>query len=584
MAEWISTSDAVTAVVRYARVQRLVVLAGSAVSYAPPTNLPSATAIKNSLLRSLLRNIPLRDAPTRGLTQVRQRLADLPFESFMDRLSLVLTDRLIRSFEYMTERQPNRNHVLLSILLRHCYRQTLLTTNFDTMIEKAVGVADTLIHSADFSRWSERHGRSKSRPTVAKLHGCASRCKTIAATLARVARPLEQSKDTFIQELSRRSLLLIIGYSGSDPDIMDALTRLRPRQIVWLTHPKRSGVAPSVYELSKSHYLTLAACDLTRFLDSVRRAMRLPSPISSGHKPNARRDPSSTFWDSTKPYQRMWCWALLTHQVGAFALAEQAFAWLSRHTPRGKLLSTRKASLYSRRGDTAYRWRRFPEAQVFWRRQVKYARACDHVIFAVDALANLGALHYQMGTLVQAEKFLHDAQQLLSKVQHGKWVDNRLEIEGNINQNLGLVYLAQGKRSAARRLFRRAEVLFRRRGRVTMASMAKIELIGYDRTIRAERLMAQVRIVERFGGPEQSAVAFSRAGRILFEHGACHDAIPLLRNAFFLAEQVGDWTTASRSLSSLFDASAGRMAGIAEVCRLARNSKYQRTSGGRGES
>jgi tetratricopeptide (TPR) repeat protein len=177
--------------------------------------------------------------------------AKLPFEAFVQ--SLGEYSRLDRLFEIFALGIPNANHLLLAKLVIAHTLETIVTTNFDQLIERSLGSENhdvqTLSQAADFGKVSRKWFRRES--FLIKIHGGVEAPSEMAITLRQVAsQTLLPSRKRVIDYLFRRgrhSTVLVLGYSASDvfdlcPQI-EAVTNPRKR-IIFVQHSDGSCLEP----------------------------------------------------------------------------------------------------------------------------------------------------------------------------------------------------------------------------------------------------------------------------------------------------------------------------------------------------
>jgi tetratricopeptide (TPR) repeat protein len=175
----------------------------------------------------------------------------LPFEAFMETLrDNSRIDRLFEVYDaeaYKPHIEPNTNHTMLARLVATGKVRTIVTTNFDQLIEKALehqgkqaGLDyDVIYRDEDF----ERIDWAQDRIRLIKIHGSIDDKQAIAITLSQVARQeLSVAKADIIRRVfghGDHRAVLILGYSCSDvfdlsPQI-EALTE-SPKQVCLVQH------------------------------------------------------------------------------------------------------------------------------------------------------------------------------------------------------------------------------------------------------------------------------------------------------------------------------------------------------------
>lgn len=166
-----------------------------------------------------------RALETTGATRKEIRVmmrSGLPFEAFVEMLGRYTpVDDLLRLFDLG---EPNTNHLLLAKLIRRGNLKTVVTTNFDRLIEKACAQEGLQIgrdvamsrNDAEF----ERIDWKSDTPRLIKIHGSAEDREGMAVTLSRVAaRALSEPSRAAVQRMfvdGPHRVVLVFGYSCSD--------------------------------------------------------------------------------------------------------------------------------------------------------------------------------------------------------------------------------------------------------------------------------------------------------------------------------------------------------------------------------
>lgn len=115
--------------------------------------------------------------------------SSLPFESFIETIKEETDiDDILEIFKYG---KPNTNHLLIAQLAVSGYVSTILTTNFDTLIEDAL-IEKNLVNNRHFKVFSneEEFGEidwNIKRINVIKIHGCITDKEMMAITMELVA-------------------------------------------------------------------------------------------------------------------------------------------------------------------------------------------------------------------------------------------------------------------------------------------------------------------------------------------------------------------------------------------------------------
>ena len=216
---------------------RFAVFAGAGLSFG--AGIPLANAFQ----RFVIGRLEFSEAATEEFLRVR-----LPFEAIFEvLLSVSDWDSLLPVF---AGRQPARNHTLLAKLCGSGHLDTIVTTNFDALIEDAFDaegfpfrlyVSEEALSKIDWDAGINR---------VIKLHGTVRDPSGLALTIRRVAaRHLTASRGKVIREFlspTRIEPCLVFGYSASDRfDISPAVRNITgPRRPVIYLHHDPTAVTP----------------------------------------------------------------------------------------------------------------------------------------------------------------------------------------------------------------------------------------------------------------------------------------------------------------------------------------------------
>ena len=224
----------------------LTFLIGAGISMEPPSYVASAQEIVKTIIDSC----------------VKKNISDKLLDSFSLRYDLLIQKfrdyfdpnlKILRYFKQ--DRIPNLIHLYLAEMIKK--HNIVMTTNFDELIEKALGYDDNLfriiITENDFRNYSNPfNNQNKDLNLLYKLHGDLKNpvtgedtSRTIISTLDtyRVGGmnkilPIESYKIPFFKRACNNRTLIILGYSGSDDfDIVPTLLQMEQiKRIIWVSH------------------------------------------------------------------------------------------------------------------------------------------------------------------------------------------------------------------------------------------------------------------------------------------------------------------------------------------------------------
>lgn len=239
-------------------------LLGAGLSMKPPSRLPSGMQLKDLVVTLALERLGDREL-------VAELLDHSAFKAVQPEILFADIYTIAGKFVFAAIRHeitgalPNASHYALSQIVK-AREATFYTTNFDDLLE-AAGIDPA---------------------KVKHLHGSIDEPGSIGALISDVTRP------ALIKEPhSNRRLLIVAGYSGSDPDVLRFLRRSPYRAIIWLLRPggdeavearvSRADLPMSVhYCLTDMHGFIDALASVRNDAHGARRKPRAYRPAPPG--------------------------------------------------------------------------------------------------------------------------------------------------------------------------------------------------------------------------------------------------------------------------------------------------------------
>ena len=250
--------------VEAAQSHRLVIFAGAGVSAAAPACLPSWWDLDHAVVNALATvssEVVGADPATSLASRIKARQEEgrLPPEWLAETIVGRLGDSYFQVLRCLEGAAANVNHQWMAELARSGAISAIVTTNFDTLIERAFDEAGVplrvCVDPSDFEEFTTElaSGDRSVDSSVAvcsllKLHGTATRPTTCVDTLAQRKRGLPGAVVRAVDVVHRQGPMLFMGFSGADFDADPNYLGFRQRAldpelpgIVWLAQP---GVAP----------------------------------------------------------------------------------------------------------------------------------------------------------------------------------------------------------------------------------------------------------------------------------------------------------------------------------------------------
>ncbi|MFX1536432.1 MAG: tetratricopeptide repeat protein, partial [Promethearchaeota archaeon] len=268
--------------------ESLTFLVGAGISIEPPSNLMSAWQI----MEAIVRFGAIEEAVPKIL-----KIRDLRFEYLIQQFRDGYDNQLKFMEYYERSTQPNLIHQFLAQMIQA--GQYVMTTNFDTLIERAVGLDNdnlrVIITRKDFEQYSDPQSTSeKGLLPVYKLHGSLKNPKTdedtsesVITTIDALGKhkegeifAIETFKRDFFARVCQGRTLVVMGYSGGDDfDIVPTLLQMQGlKQVIWIAHSKE-GSKVEIYRLApKFGLIPDEIANLSRE-DKVLYDMRILDPV-----------------------------------------------------------------------------------------------------------------------------------------------------------------------------------------------------------------------------------------------------------------------------------------------------------------
>ncbi|MFX1255022.1 MAG: tetratricopeptide repeat protein [Promethearchaeota archaeon] len=263
--------------------QFLTFLVGAGISIEPPSGLMPAWQI----MEAILRFGAVEEAVPKLLG-----IKDLRFEYLIE-LFRNYYDNELKFLKYFDEAtQPNIIHQFLAHQI--LAGQLVMTTNFDSLIERAIGLDDpalrVVITRKDFEQFGDpQKNLNKGLLAVYKLHGSLTNAKTGEDTRESVIITLDalgthKEGELFSVETFKRNLfmkvgqgrtIVVMGYSGGDDfDIIPTLFQMKGlKRVIWMAHIDQPGSDVKCYRLRPREMLRMNEINELSREDEILRTM-----------------------------------------------------------------------------------------------------------------------------------------------------------------------------------------------------------------------------------------------------------------------------------------------------------------------
>lgn len=222
----------------------MVILVGAGISKDNPSNLPSWWEFNMLLLKSI-NLLAACEIPDNKLPLNEENLEQyIPVVAVSDFLMRgAMGEAYFPLLKLLDGSRPNNNHYALAQMAKTGKINTILTTNFDTLLEQAFKKLEVpfrvVLSDEDF-----RNYQPDNFCAILKLHGSITSESSLIDTVTQKLKGLSESKRQCIAQLLQNEQLCVMGFSGDDfrfgEDYIPIQQALQYQSITWIKHPGSS--------------------------------------------------------------------------------------------------------------------------------------------------------------------------------------------------------------------------------------------------------------------------------------------------------------------------------------------------------
>lgn len=382
--------------------KKLSIFCGAGISY--NSGLPLA----QGLLKNILSAIDVNENDSATLLN-----SNLPFEAFIQ--TLADESNVDDILDIFSNGKPNTNHELIAELITKGFVNTILTTNFDLLIENAL-VSRGFENGNQFEvyKTEEDFGNLKwdtQKVKIIKIHGCVTNKEEMAITLEAVAsKRISQNKSEIINSFFSNKInpfICVLGYSCSD--IFDITPQIELIE-------KESS---EVYLIDHSNNVSQFTIE-----DIALRKTKNPFQNFKGVRIQINAD---TFikkvWETilTTPY---------LYKSSSFMWKENTAKWLTKSIEYSIGIKNHIAGrLFYDIGEYEYSVKR-------WEQGIAIAQNEGNQLFFYSQLGNLGMAFNALGKYKEAKKCLQESVNACNDIGNLQGEVAQLQALGNVHRNL----------------------------------------------------------------------------------------------------------------------------------------------------
>lgn len=498
------------------------------------------------------------------------KASNLPFEGFMETLlGHINISEILDIFE---DGKPNTNHIWIAKLAKNGYVKTILTTNFDLLIEKALE-QEGLKRDKDFKVYFSEDDFSKihsnnidDKIRVFKIHGSIEDRNSVRTTLKAVANKLLSDKrmalirHLFLEE--NHKSIFVIGYSCSDEfDITPQIQSIEGsrKEITFIDHVNSSieKIEKLGIKKGKNPFKHLSGvrikCNTDRFIEKYWNLMEreLKEEYAFVNSATAWKKHidiwSKHLQGENRPFKYL-CIGAIFDRVSNVNKAIQYYRKALRiavNRSDEKL----KAKCHACMGDSCDRLGAFDRALEYHRKSLRIVRKLKDKQGEIRCYSGMGNVYHGLGDFNKSINYHEEALRIATAIDNSQEVSKCYSNLGNAYQNLGNF-------SKAIENLRRALEIAEFIGDKMMESMCCTNLGSvyfyskeflksieyYSRSLRIKKLIGDV------GGEAQCLTGLGIAYRNL---GETSKAIDYHRKSLLIAIKVGEKVLESRCYTNL---------------------------------
>ena len=485
----------------------------------PPSSLPSGFELKRLVMRGICDEPALTKywARMRGLVRFRAIVPEIVFQ----RVYECLDERFDPVFDVIKLATPNSAHQAIAALGRR-FGASILTTNFDLLLEDA-GATD-----------------------VTHLHGGVHNKAQMVYRINRVALGLHQDVAKTVSRAVKDRVLCVLGYSGLDKDVIDAVNAARPARVWWLAR-NRSDIGAQNAKKLRCTRVTLATGELSDVVASIVARFSLTnSPYGALNRQDrdARRRIVTGWKAKLSRAERYAAASAVLFELGEYrAAADVALAG-------GKLRRQSRVSRswFQRQASNALKIHgEFDEALGAAERAAKQHNATPYELAA--AWNSIGLVHLEkddFDVVLATQAFQRSIQQLRHAKTSRLPVHKREQVAlqtGRVFNNLGLALTYSAKTKAALNAFMTSLRVKRDIGDLigVAHTSSNVSILHYRagdyRSARRWRLRAMA-LLTRYDLQFERAYLLRQTGALSCQRGRRRNGLRLLEEALALYRSI----------------------------------------------
>lgn len=257
---------------KYSADGKLVIVAGAGISKEKPSFVPSWWEYNMMLLR-IMGEV---GAQTLNFKENLLDVNHLDKYLAVTTVSELIVDRFASDnyyplIEVLEATIPNINHLMMAKLSKDHILRACITTNFDTLIERAFNDYHVPINVSDhYEQFLTKLSDTDNVFSLLKIHGSVANSQYAIDTVRQKIRGLDEARSVEMKHLFEKNHVLFLGFSGDDFLIDSDYIPISSCKngITWISYPG-SKLNPVVEELSRKGNFEVVQMKLPEFYQEM---------------------------------------------------------------------------------------------------------------------------------------------------------------------------------------------------------------------------------------------------------------------------------------------------------------------------
>jgi tetratricopeptide (TPR) repeat protein/NAD-dependent SIR2 family protein deacetylase len=246
LSDVLATIDDVCSLLK--RDRNVAFFVGAAISES--SSLPISKKFKKLVLTSLANDMDIEMKKKTGKAIEHIEKNKIPQEQVLQWIHDVAKGATFECLNIYKRGTPNNNHFVLAALAKRGMVDTIITTNFDILLETAFD--EVLGKDGYYVCAKDEEFERKEGVGIFKIHGTIKDSQSLGAILKQVNKGMSRRKREVLSGILEENDVIFMGYGAGDFDVREVILSARCRGIFWLLHRPKSET-PNITEILDKH-------------------------------------------------------------------------------------------------------------------------------------------------------------------------------------------------------------------------------------------------------------------------------------------------------------------------------------------